>query len=111
MAVSENSVEFFFSISRELKKRFEILENSIYFYENRENSWEIRKIVEICSLLIKSEKYANFFEKFEKIFQVILKWGKILTKLHIIQEKFYEISENSGNFLGNLRICEICLLR
>ena len=51
----------FFSIIREFQKRFEILENLGYLYENRENSWEIGKIVEICSLLKKSEEYTDFF--------------------------------------------------
>ena len=36
-----------------------------------------------------------------KFFGEFKKFGKIFTKLQIIQEKIYAISENAGNFFGN----------
>ena len=69
------------------------MENLGYFYENRENSWEIRKIVEICSLLKKSEEYANFFEKI----------GKNFSRNSQMRKNFDKTSNNSRKILQNSR--------
>ena len=72
------------------------MENWGYFYENQENSWEIRnlgKIVEIYSLLKKSEEYANFFEKIRVNFSRNSK----------MRENFDETSNNSRKILRNFR--------
>ena len=102
---------FFFKFSENLKKDFKYWKIRVIFtkigkilgkLENSQNLFFVEK----------NPKNAEIFlRKFEKIFQEILKCGKILTKLQIIQDKFYEISQNSGNFFGNFRICEIRLLR